>query len=562
MASIRDKKTLRDVLRVLFRRWKLFLLAASVFAMGAMLAADHLPVKYTGTTKFERSSDPSTEFGRSAGSESFETLKLKLRHELAGQAAVLQVAEELGLLRELPRDADGSLTRAGRARRQQIVQELMSNINIRWEVRSKSLDLISISVTHSDPRLARDVPNALARNYIDKVYKEILSGLERRHKFFLEQAEQRDRRLLELRDKRIEFEVEHAGMMPESPGALQERIRLARAEIENLHQEQVIAEKTLSALDRLRQSTTAPSTQPVEVVMGPNPERDRLEKQLRAYEDRLSMALNPGGMTEKHPTVIALRGKIEQLKKEIAETPEETVLEKVYPGGGHTSPNAVTLDAATARATARLEATTKHIEQKEALLAKLEENMANFAPIRLKYMDIVEKVREQEKDLSLWQKRATDLKMTLAAEKAKRRTHLEAVERAEEQYQPSSPSLWTVLATAIVGGLAFGGGLVFLSLRLDHTVTSGEEATEHFGVPVHGVISEILSRRRRIARRIRQWGLGPALILVALAGLSLCALNITLRLEAPQAYDQWRSSPVQFLGRSASGLAQRVKDAI
>ena len=68
----------------------------------------------------------------------------------------------------------------------------------------------------------------------------------------------------------------------------------------------------------------------------------------------------------------------------------------------------------------------------------------------------------------------------------------------------------TALLAAIVGGLAFGAGLVFLANLLDRSVSTTEEAVHHFDLPVHGVIAEIVTARQQWVRRTKVWTIGPA----------------------------------------------------
>ena len=141
--------------------------------------------------------------------------------------------------------------------------------------------------------------------------------------------------------------------------------------------------------------------------------------------------------------------------------------------------------------------------------------------------------------------------MDLAAEIANRRTHLSAVQVAQKQSKPSSPSLLMVLALALGGGLAFGSGLVFLTQMLDRSISTTEEAARHFGLPIHGVTEEIVPPRLRARRRMRRWILGPVISFVVLAALVVSAVNIAIWLEYHDLYAEWRRSPVGFLVQAA-----------
>lgn len=569
MAEGSDKKTPRDLLRVVFRRRRLFLIGASLFSIAALSGAHFFPpVKFTGETIFERRSDVAAGRTLERGSESFETIKLTLQHELAGRDAVESVAEEVGLMKGLAHDLQGQLTRGGEMAKQEILRELMKDVKVTWEVRSENKDLISVAVTHRDPKLAQLIPNTLVKNYIHQVSEQTIHRLTASRDFLLKQVRGGKTRLMEERNKRIDFETKHAGMMPETPGALQERIEQFTSKIETLRRQQRIAKQTLARLKALRQPTTAPATgpattapttatsQPIRVVLGPNPELNRLKSQLLDYEQQLDTALTFRHMSERHPTVKTLRQKIAQLKQQIRETPEEVVLEKHF-GTGRDGESFVA-QAAAAAAQSDLETTTRDIERLQKRLEGDLALMANFAPVRREWEEIVDKIQKEEAELQRWQSRLTGVEMDLAAEAAKRRTHLNAVQAAQEQIRPSSPSLWIVLGFALVGGLGFGGGLVFLANAMDRSVRAPQDVSEYFDVPVHGVISEIVARRQCISRWLRRWTLGTIATVAILAGLSISGLSIVLWLRYPDDYRAWRDAPVEFVVRAAEDLVGGV----
>ncbi len=552
MADHVHNRSLRDILRMVFRRRWLFLLGASLFATLALLGAHHLPVQYTGSTKFERRSDPASEQGLEKGSQSFETIKLTLNQELAGQKAIERVIDELGMTRGLPRDSDGQLTSQGLRARQELAESIRQAVTIRWEVRSQSVDLVSVTVTHPNADLAQKIPDTLVKNYINLVGERMRQRLTASRDFLQAQVRDAEQRVKEYTDRRISFETRHAGMMPESPGALQAQIQRITSDIDTLRRQQSMAEQTLARLGSMQQTATAPTSQPVQVIRGPNPELARLQQQLRQTRDSLAVSASVGHMTESHPTVMTLKSRIEQLEQQIAETPEESVLQTIY-GSGAAS-DSIAADMAAAQAD--YDTSTRELERIEARLDALQVLMANFAPIRQEYLSIVDSLNKETKEADLWRSRLTNVQMSLAAEMASRRTHLDAVEAAQKQYRPSSPGLMVVLAFAFVGGLGFGGALVFLSNVLDRTLATPEDAREQFNVPVFGVIGEITTRHQRRMRRLRRWLLGPAIASVVLVALGLSSLSMMLWLRHPEKYARWRTAPVSFVTETLAEAGQ------
>jgi hypothetical protein len=176
-------------------------------------------------------------------------MKLSLTHDLKGENAIEAVVEKLGLTRGLPRDSEGELTTEGRRAKQELVRMIGDDTDVKWEVKSELLDLISVSVTHEDPNLAQQIPNELVKNYIESVHERLKTGLTLSLSFLKEQTTACQRRLTELDANRLAFEQEHAPLPLDSPGALVERIETTEARLADLRSEKKAAEIRLWAAE-------------------------------------------------------------------------------------------------------------------------------------------------------------------------------------------------------------------------------------------------------------------------------------------------------------------------
>jgi len=78
-AKNKETRTLRDIMRVVFRRKFQFFGAASFFALAVLIGSHWIGLKYTGTTKFTLYSDPAAKTVQSPGNESLDAAKETLR---------------------------------------------------------------------------------------------------------------------------------------------------------------------------------------------------------------------------------------------------------------------------------------------------------------------------------------------------------------------------------------------------------------------------------------------------------------------------------------------------
>ncbi len=264
MAEPTRKGTPRDLLRAVFRRRWLFVIGAASFALAALVGASWWPLKYTAIAKFERRSDPASEDLVRGKSESFDALKMTLQYELVGTGAVEEAVDGLekqGLLPALPRGPDAKLTGEGKRRRQELVRGLIEDLKVNFEVRSQDVDLVSVSFTDADPRLARQLPNTLVTNYINRTSEEIVTNLTASRDFLQNKVNETNARQTELTRKRIDFETRYAGLLPDNPGALEQEIQRISTDVDVVRRHQALAKQRLEQIKTiLGQATAAPGS--------------------------------------------------------------------------------------------------------------------------------------------------------------------------------------------------------------------------------------------------------------------------------------------------------------
>ncbi len=552
MAATNDQKTLRDRLQLVFRRRWLFVISACLFAAGAIIVAHFMPLQYTGTAKFRRRVDPASEGMADTKVEGFAAKKLTLAEELTGRAAVIQAVEQIPqLVQGIPVGRDGRYTDDGQRMLQDIVDRVMSRVEVRWPVRSDVVDVIAVSYTDGDPVLARKIPNVLMENYIAKVTKESADRLKESLQHIGEKMQDANQLVQEALRKKTLFQAAHPDAMPESPGMLRERIENLSAEISALRESLRIDRMELAQLEELSQQRAVESNEPISVVRMPNPKLDELKgqlanlQQLRQRERQIKK--------ETHDDIKEIDRQIVWIEDQIKQTPPTVIKESVY---GRTD-NSIDLRMARARLTASIKGTANQLERNEQRLARSEKVMENFVPIRQEYEQLLRTLGDHQKKFSDYRDQYMSLQVTLSAELAKRRTRHEIIQYAQKQYTPSSPTLAMVLGMAVIGGLGCGAGLAFLVNAVDHSVNLTQDAAKRFDIPVVGVIGMIESGPQRMIKRLRTWILGPVVAVVLIGIIGVAGLSITLKLHYPEKHQQWKSDPVHFI---VTHTAEPIRD--
>jgi hypothetical protein len=578
-------------------RFRMFILGAAIFAFAALVSALWWPVKYTAMAKFERRSDPASEALVGSKSESFDIYKRVLQQELAGFNALDAAAEDLekkGLLPPLPWGNDQKLTPEGQNLRQQLVRDLMDDrdLKVNFLVRSAEVDLISVEFTDKDPRLAQALPNTLVANYINNISEKMITNLTASRDFLQKKVDEANTRLTELTRKELEFEREHAGMLPENPGTLQEEVQRIDADMDRVRRQQSLAQQKLEQIKAFRAGGKAPSDNspppspkdkpeenpaekaPPPAVAADKPLADEgqaleremaeviqelgrlLDQRQQQYQRSLDEGRTLDRMTEKNPRMETLKKQIKDLDERIARV--RTRLEDVQTRRSDFAKRWKGPLPGAAQAPSLADASANPLLQRalemqmaqmamDEMAAQLEINLTNnelarlmdhreglnkvldqYVPKRQEYLGILKKVTDQQAEANRWQTRLTDVQMALAAEAARHRTHLSQVELAQEQFRPNSPQLLDVLVLAVVGGLLVGGVLMSLSIRL--------------------------SRRGRIVL--------TCVNVILLPALAFALLNVTLWLNDRESFEEWKRAPAPFVWNEVTGRWNTLKDRL
>ena len=593
MADIKKKITPRDILRIVFRRWRFFFGSATLFAITVLIAAHYLPLKYTSTTKFERRSDPSGLESKIAETEGWPTRKHMLYWDLMGPHALSQAAEELDLTRGMPHGPDGQLTDDGQVLKQELLEKLRGCIGIGWEVNTKEIDLIAVSVTHEEALLAQRMADTLVKNYINRLGEQMIQSLRSSKEFLEAQVKAQQDLLQQTERKRMDFERQHYNSMPQEPGMLLRSIEDTKMQLEMVKRQAEIVRMKMAAMQAYMKPagpTTqpaaasvegAPTTQPAllaggattppapaggpttqpaspydgmpyQITQEPNPEFMRLLNELENLKETRTRYLLD--MKPAHPKVKDIEVRISQTEdriKKMVEKGEQFQFRKTF----FPNPDPILRRMLEQEA----EVSEAQVQRLEAKLAIYESSLANFEQTKQEYDRIQKQIRTQEAELTGWTGRLESVTMNLQGEIAKRRSILLTVLTAEKQVRPSDPSLVKVLGAALFGGLLVGAVLVFLANLMDRSIATPEDAKQ-FGVPVHGIIGEIVTRQRRRSMRMRKWILAPVVSLIILVGLGGSILSITLSLKAPDEYRRFQSARLDYIQGKVVSKVQGIID--
>jgi len=539
--EIRPADTSRKLLcRVLRRAFFAFLLAATL----ALVAAHWLPLKYRGTTTFMLRTDSAAGTDRSRGNESLEQAKLTLQHDLLDRNALETVIAELGLDQGLARNkSNDELTREGQQAKQKLVESLGKSAALNWEVKSSNVDLLSLSFTHADPKIAAAFPNALVKNYIERTSAKISSRLTGSSDFLKTQVRNCETRLTYLDADRVKFETEHVAAMPESPGVVQSRIDGLKAEMTRLARERIKAQYRIDGIKRK-------IAQLNEVF--PHAIAQLKKNWPQAVRDEVDKILSPW---------LPDKGTAPSASQPARRTSQDSPGKPTYdPLGLYAMSEAMAEYRMAMKEWEILQGESVDIEKKYNNSVAL---MSNFHVVRKRYEEIRKRFSEQQLELNKWHARLSEIQMALSGEAANRRTHMTCIEVAQVKFLPESPQLMRILAGVIC--------VVLLAIHwaISPLVTLGQKAIavvwvslvslalllfmQHplavLGLSACVVISAWLAVvLDRCWLRSRAGALVVLVFAIAIVCAGAMAMNsITLKLQFPDMFAEWKDAPLTFI---------------
>lgn len=505
-------------LAVLARRRRAFLLAgALVFCTLCAVAPHMMDLEYTATARVQ----PDAASGESTA---------ELAVALADRGAVARAAVEAGLL---PAFSEG--TAAG----QGPLDAIFLRLRVEPSAGLAGGSAVTVSWTHSEPEPAAALPNALIKQYLEKIHEARAERLAEQHEAAHGRVEQLKKELDRLTKRQIAFEAEHADLLPDRPGAIHQKIDHLREKLDELKSRRAAARQKLLRLQSLLDRPKSPDEGPRKIVMGPNPNLRRLREQLREAKAELEEALELRNMTETHPTVQRLRKKVAVIEKQIEQQPKETVVQRVY--GPEEPDHTVALQVAAAQA--EVDEATLEIERLESGLAEARRARIGFGPAREEYLALLKQIETREQDLQQAKQRFAAAKANIESAETRSPAALAAFRPADVPNRPSSPGLWSVLVAILAASLAAGTGAAAVAHWSDRRITTPRDAAERVDVPVLGTISEVTSLPRRFARWAGRWLLRPVLWLAVVAVTAMAVSHVVLWLRHPQVYREWKAHP-------------------
>jgi polysaccharide chain length determinant protein (PEP-CTERM system associated) len=535
MNTQQKQNDLMKYVRLFRARWWMVVLPAVVLGPMATLYSMRLPDKFRSSTVILVTPQkvPSS-FVTSTVTADIQDRLSTIRQQVLSRTALETVIQELGLF---PKQ------RSERTM-EEVVELMRKDISITVARDGREANSFGISFSYQDPRLAMQVAGKLATLFIDGNLKAREQQAIGTTQFLGDEIE---RYRAEVRSREEEIYAFRRKYMHESPDQLvsnqarltelQNRMQINATNLNAAKDRKIILQQQLSDIEKRvqdeRERRVAEAREAAErASAGGEPgigsrgglldQRPALSAQERELErQREELARLRATHTERHPDVVRLAASVRRLEEESAREKRASA----QPSASSESPRGRDMPAPSPRVEypptydqiktdiLRAEAeVSRTIAENFQLQRTIEGFQSRIAAVPQRQLEL-QQLSEGYNNVKAVLERLTDNKlqadMASNMEVKQKGEQFKVLDPASLPDKPVAPNRLRLVAAGFLGGGGFGAGLVLLLDLLNRGFRSREDAAEVLGIPVLGVIPNIVSpadvqRRRKLCF----WGSG------------------------------------------------------
>lgn len=392
--------------------------------------------------------------------------------------------------------------------------------------------LYTIAYANESPQKALAVVRTLLNTFVEDTLGGNRSGSESAQAFLRRQIADYEKRLAVAERALAEFKKEHVGLMPRESGDFFGRMQGEIDAIQRAQAQRRVLEGQRAALvAQLRgQSVGLPAGRGAAGPGGGVLAND-LDSRLQEAQAQLERATLR--YTDRHPTVIALRENIAELKDRRRK--EIEALRRGEAGSGElnlaANPVYQSIQIKLNDVDVQLAAVRGEIADREKRIGEFR-SMMNVAP------DVEAELARLNRDYGATKAQYDALVDRLEKARLSNQAEETGVVRFEVidpplvRAEPVSPDRPLLVTLVFAAALAAGATVAFFMSRLRRTVTSVGSLASLTGLPVAGAVTAIVDARQRVAEQLstRRLGAAAAALLVVFALVLLVPAGLAARL--------------------------------
>jgi len=362
--------------------------------------------------------------------------------------------------------------------------------------RNESRNIYRITYSHTDPKLAKDVVDALLNMFVETILGTSRKDTFSAQQFLDEQIKMYDQKQVEAEENLKQFKQKYAGIMPEAGSSIYSSVKMLDVQIQETVLALREAESRTQSLQTQIDSLLTKSSDAGDVA---GTSTDPLDVRIKGLETRLDELLLQ--FTEQHPDVLSTRRVLEQLKKQRQEQQvagKESGVSSDMLGSTLYGELNVLLGQAKAdisALSARLAEYQKRREEMNEVILSLPTIEAQLASLNRDY----EVTRELYQNLVM---RRESSQLTYKAEQTGEDLQFRILEPPLVPVSPASPNRILLETMVLLASLGIGIGLAIAYEQIRPTFYTKRQLNTAIDLPVLGFVSMYKTDREVSRRRV------------------------------------------------------------
>jgi polysaccharide chain length determinant protein (PEP-CTERM system associated) len=405
------------------------------------------------------------------------------------------------------------------AAREKLLKELESDIRITGQ----TANLFTISYSDPDPRLARDVVQALLNLFVEQATSNDRQQMENARAFIAQQIAAYETQLREAERRRAEFRVRYLELLPNDALGGLTQLEQSRAQIQQMNNTLADTKQRRDLLKQQLDATpqTVSTAELAAATRGTGVDPRVLEAEAQLRELRMTF-------TEQHPAVITARNRLAEIRAEAKARPAEPAESAAATAPRVPNPLYEQLKLRLVDADAGISALERRLREEQTTADRLQA-MARGAPqLQAESLNLDRDYNVLRGNYENLLARRESIQIAGAARAGAERVRLDVIDPPTLPTEPVSPNRPLLYSAVLLVGLGAGAALAVLLTLLDRGFyTLGD--LRRLGLPVLGGISSA-DPPARVVLPAAAFGVGLTLLLMAFGTVLVGGARLMARL--------------------------------
>jgi polysaccharide chain length determinant protein (PEP-CTERM system associated) len=451
-----------------------------------------------------------------------------LRPLLAGMTTVPDLEQQVTFMRKtliskpnvekVLRMVDLDVKSKSVAEHEELVDELMSQIKIQGTERD---DIYTISYTNPNPKLGKDIVQALLTLFLEGSYGGKKQDSEKAVQFIDDQIKSYEAKLSSAENALKDFKIRHYNLLPRNGADYGGKMAELNDQLSSARLELAEAEQARNAMRR--QMPGADPALPAAVDQG-HPELDQRIAMVEKNLDTLRMQF-----TDEHPDIVGGKRLLEQLRTKRADELRNRK-PSADPGASY-SPMLQQMNVSLSAAEARVAGLRARVIEFGSRLAQLRSQMTAAPEVeaQLAQLNRDYQVNKENYEKLVASREAAKLSGSLTS--ATDMLSFRVIDPPTVPAMPAGPNRVQLTTLVFLVAMAAGLGAALALSQLRPTFLSQRALREVTGLPVLGSVGMNWTDSQRINRQRRMYALSMAVAVLVCAYGGIVAITF-LRTQA------------------------------